>query len=274
MTIQPEDVRKHLATGRSGEEAKPGAVPAGRAGAGEPPPPDGPPTVAPGSPKEEAILVSISASYFGLRRGLAVIALAMPILLWLRGGYDHLQGSISAYYHYFYSPTGAQLYGGGAARDILVGILCAAGAALYFYKGYSWKENWALNIAGVAAILLAVAPMDWPSTEFADKSVLSWIHSVAAVVFFLAIAFVCLFCSGETLALMKEDDARRLRFQRTYMVIGTLMIVLPLSVVAINFLMPSAGESYVTFAIEVVAIYVFAAFWLVKSKEITLIQAA
>ena len=60
--------------------------------------------------------------------------------------------------------------------------------------------------------------MDWPSTEFADKSVLSWIHSVAAVVFFLAIAFVCIFCAGDTLKLLK-DEVKRKWYKRAYALI-------------------------------------------------------
>jgi len=266
MTIKPEDVRKHLETRNNSEEAVAGGAPASAE--------ESLVQVAPAveAAKENAILESISASYFGLRRGLAALAFALPILLWLGAGYDHLQGSISAYYHFFYSAAGDLRYGGGAVRDVLVGILCAAGAALYFYKGYGWKENLALNIAGIAAILLALAPMDWPHTSPDQKSLLSFLHTGAAIVFFLAIAYVCLFCSGETLELMKEDDERRLRFKRAYTVLGTLMIVLPLTVVGLDYLMPDQAVSYVTFAIEVVAIYVFATFWVVKSREIAIIQ--
>lgn len=263
MSIEPEDVRKHLAR-QSGAGADKPAGPAAEQVAGGAPVTQRAAAVA---AREEAIQTSISASYFGLRRGLAALAIALPILLWLGAGYDHLQGSISAYYHF--TPVGEPRYGAGASRDIMVAILCAAGAALFFYKGYSRRENMALNIAGVASVLIAIAPMDWPSTP--DRSLLSITHTAAAVIFFLAIAFVCLFCSRDTLALL-NDEARKTWFRRIYRVLGILMIVLPLAVVAHDLLRQSTGKSYVTFTVEVVAIYVFAAFWLVKSREIALIQ--
>lgn len=260
MTIDPEDVRKHLAAKQS--QAGPSAALSLEAMAA--------PAAAVPPTKEAAILESISASYFQLRLGLAVLAFALPILLWLGAGHDHLQGSISAYYHY--SAVGDLRYGAGTVRDVLVGILCAAGAALYFYKGYSWQENLALNIAGIAAILLALAPMDWPHAPLAQKSFLSLVHSGAAVVFFLGIAFVCLFRSGDTLELIEEGDRRR-RFKRLYALFGTLMIVLPLTAVLLNYLMPVEAESNrLIFTIEVVAIYVFAFFWVAKSREIALLE--
>lgn len=259
-TIKPEDVRKHL-------EAKQGRAGASAASALE--------TMAAGAAAVEAakrneILDNISASYFLLRRGLAMLAFALPILLWLGGGPDHLQGSISAYYHY--SAAGDLRYGAGTVRDILVGILWAAGAFLFFYKGYSWQENAALDVAGLAAVGLALFPMDWPPNPALQPSFVSIIHSVSAVLLFLAMAYVCLFRSGETLELMK-DEARRRRFKRVYALLGTLMIVIPLTVVLLHYLLPGpADTSPVVFGIEVAGIYVFAAFWLVKSREMTILE--
>ena len=259
MGIRPEDVRKHLEAkqGGAGLSAAPALETAADGAAVE-------------AAKENAILENISASYFLLRGGLALLAFALPILLWLGGGWDHLQGSISAYYHY--SAAGDLRYGAGTVRDVLVGILWAAGAFLFFYKGYSWKEDWALNIAGVAAVLLALFPMDWPSSDDAQPSLVSIVHSISAVLLFLAMAYVCLFQSGETLGLMK-DEARQRLFKGFYTVLGTLMIVLPLTVVALHYLLDSpTGNSSLTFSVEVAGIYVFSAFWLVKSREIAILE--
>jgi hypothetical protein len=258
MGIKPEDVRKHLEAkqGRAGVAIAPALEMAAGTAAVE-------------AAEKNAILENISASYFLLRRGLALLAFALPILLWLGGGWDHLQGSISAYYHY--SAAGDLRYGAGTVRDILVGILWAAGAFLFFYKGYSWKENLALDVAGVAAVLLALFPMDWPPDEAAQPSFVSIVHSVSAVLLFLAMAYVCLCRSGDTLE--KLDPERRRRFKRTYAVLGTLMIVIPLGVVLLHYLFPGpADTSPVVFAIEVAGIYVFAAFWLVKSREIAILE--
>ena len=46
--------------------------------------------------KRGEVLASITASYFFLRRGLAFLALAFPVGLWLLAGF---QDSLSAYYH-------------------------------------------------------------------------------------------------------------------------------------------------------------------------------
>ena len=272
MGIKPEDALKHLAR-QSGAQAETSAGSALEMTVAEGAMTQGAAAGTGGAlseaDREREIQASISASYFGLRRGLAVLAFALPILLWLVVGYDNLRGSISVYYHYVYPLADPVVYGAGAARDIMVGILCAAGAALFFYKGYGWKENLALNIGGIAAVLVAIAPMDWPSQP--ERSFLSVTHLAAAIIFFLAIAFVCLFCSRDTLALLR-DDARRARFKRLYAVLGTLMVVLPLAVVGYHGLFPREGENYVTFFVEVAAIYVFATFWVVKSKEIDAIQ--
>ena len=81
-------------------------------------------------------------TYHNLRVGIGVIGLALPVLLWLGGKFLDgmpLRGSMSAYY---YSPT---------MRNVFVGILFAIGVGLYLYKGFSTKENWALNAAASGA---------------------------------------------------------------------------------------------------------------------------
>lgn len=260
MTIKPEDVRRHLeakqgrigASAASGPEAlaaRAAAVPAG---------------------KEGAILESITASYFLLRRGLAALAFAFPIVLWLGAGPDDLQASISAYYHY--SAAGGPQYGAGTMRDVFVGVLWAIGAFLFFYKGYSWQENWALNVAGLAAVLIAMFPMDWPPDPSAEPTLAAIVHQTSAVLFFLATAYVCLFRSGDTLELM-NDEALKRKFKRGYAVLGVLMVLIPLTVVLLHFMLPGpADRSPVVLMIEVAGIYVFSAFWLVKSREIAILE--
>lgn len=260
MTIKPEDVRKHLAAehGSAGPPAGPPAEAVAAAAA------------AGAAAKEDSIVKSISASYFLLRRGLAALAFAFPILLVLGVGPDEVQASISAYYHYA-TPDSLD-YGAGTMRDVFVAVLCAVGAFLYFYKGYSWKEDWALNIAGVAAILVALCPMDWPPDPGSPPTTMAIVHQTSAVIFFLATAYVCLFRPGDTLALMK-DEARRLRFKRTYALLGALMVLIPLTVVALHFLRPvTADTSPWVLLIEVSGIYVFSAYWLMKSREIALLE--
>ncbi|MBV8972617.1 MAG: hypothetical protein JO290_10035 [Sphingomonadaceae bacterium] len=220
-------------------------------------------------PGTAAILAGISASYFRLRRGLAIVAFAFPIVLAIGAG-GVLQGSISAYYHYSRfacSPGGACPAGGGTMRDVFVGALWMIGSFLLFYRGYSRAEDRVLNVAGLTAVAISLSPMDWPAA--AAATLRGRIHGTSAVVFFLCIAYVAIFRARDTTVLL--DDARRSTFTAIYRTLGALMVVLPLGAVALHLLLPNP-QSRVILGIEVSGIYVFAAFWLVKSREIALIE--
>lgn len=81
----------------------------------------------------------ISATYYTLRKGLAVLALALPWVLWIGGHIFSdlpLQASMSAYYH----------AGGGVMRDAFVGIMFAVSFFLVLYKGFTYFENHAFNL--------------------------------------------------------------------------------------------------------------------------------
>lgn len=232
-------------------------------------------SAAPAALTRSDLYETISGSYFTLRRGLALLALAFPVALWLIAGPAHLQGSISAYYHYHPNSGPPSPFGNGSARDVFVGVLWAIGAFLFFYRGYSRREDVALDIAGLAALLISTFPMDWPDDV---GSLRNTIHFTSAVTFFLAVAYVCLFRPGDTLPLL-DDPAQRRRFKRTYAGMGTLMIGVPVSILAVHFLadwlhlLPErSDENRWVFWVEVAGIYVFAAYWLVKSREIALIE--
>lgn len=218
--------------------------------------------------KAGAILASITASYFLLRRGLALSALAFPAVLILGAGLEHIQGSISAYYHF--SAAAPVSYGAGTMRNLFVGVLWAVGAFLFFYKGYSWRENLALDIAGAAAVLVALCPMDWPAGQDSARSRTAHVHYASAVLFFLATAYVCLGESGTTLRHL-ADVERRARFKRGYAVLGGLMVGIPALTYALH-LLGYAYRGYTVLIVEVAGIVVFALFWLVKSREIAAIE--
>lgn len=217
----------------------------------------------PAEAKRDDVLISITASYFFLRRGLAFIAIAFPIALWALAGF---QSSLSAYYH---CSRGGCAHGAGDARDVLTGVLLAVGTFLFFYKGYTRREDWALNLAGIAAACVAFFPCDYPSVE--GRSLMGKIHFGSGLVFFLAIAFVCLACSGETLAKLK-DAAKARRYRRIYAGLGAAMIAVPLAVLALHYGLNRHQEGYYVLAVEIAGLVVFSAFWLVKSREIALIE--
>lgn len=197
-------------------------------------------------------------TYVSLRFGIVVIAVAFPFWLWVVGDVKYSvprQASISAYYHAsandkykdceqlfqaLCAKSGqgnsqapddqrviqlcrAAQYGAGAMRNWFVGVLFGIGVFLYLYRGFSTTENYTLNIAGGLALGIALNPMDlW------ERSRPGTIHGFCAVSFFLAIAFVALFCARDTLHLI-GDKKRRRRYSRLYLGLGSLMIILPLA---------------------------------------------
>ena len=195
----------------------------------------------------------ITGTYTTLRLGVAVIGIALPLLLWIGGLIVldvPLRDSMSAYYH-----TGM--------RNVLVGLLFATGACLYLYKGFSDQENVALNCAGIFAVCVAMFPPGLPG----GPTRLLTAHSAAGALFFLAVAYVCLFRAPDTLTLMRDAERAR-SYRRAYRLIGTGMVLSPvIAWVLTQFLRGGDGNPY-TFFIELAGTWIFGAYWLVKSREI------
>jgi hypothetical protein len=193
-------------------------------------------------------------TYFSLRIGIGVLALAFPPLLLIGGLIIGVpwQDSMSAYYH--------ASSGTGSMRDWFVGILFAVAAFLILYRGYRPLENGLLNVGGAFAIGVAIFPMPWLC-----QAGCKWTpHGFCAVAFFLCLAAVCLFCSRDTLQLIK-DPVRRKHYQALYTSLGLMMVALPLAAWAVTTLFE---PSKVIFCIEVAGIAAFSAYWLTKSKEL------
>jgi hypothetical protein len=209
-------------------------------------------------PLEEHVL----ATYFTLRVGIAVIAIAFPLLLWLGGRFYvglPLQDSMSAYYH--------AAVDGRSMRNWFVGILFAVGVFLYLYKGFSNKENYALNVAGVMAIGVAVFPMEWACGEACSRYS---VHGVCAVLFFVSIAFVSVRCAADTLSLIQDEHLRTV-FRRAYKTLAGLMLASPAIALVLNFILLQHRAA--VFYVEAFGILAFAAYWLTKCRELALSQA-
>lgn len=210
---------------------------------------------------ESHIRKHILSSYFSLRVGMGIIGFALPPLLWviarLLEGHGLLP-SMSAYYH-------------SASRDVFVGSLFAIGAAAYLYKGYTLRENIAMNLAGLCAVGVAIFPTDCPqviTNIVCETPTYKGAHTLFAIIFFLLIAYVCIFLSNDTLKFV-SNDAKRKRYKLTYRTIGALMVLLPLLVFIQDFgYMNIAPGKTTLFWMEALAIWSFAAFWLLKSREI------
>ena len=204
----------------------------------------------------------ITQTYINLRLGMATIALLLPILLiigsWLSSKVA-FQESISAFYH-----TGM--------RNLFVGSLCAVGSFLYLYKGFNERENIALNFAGIFALGVAFFPTSIPE-EIMESSVnylpdnpftAPYLHGICAVLFFIAIAYVCIFSGKYTVELIEDEKVRK-RYLGIYRVIGLVMVAFPILAVLLTF---NSARDYLVFIFEFAAIWVFALFWITKVKEL------
>lgn len=208
---------------------------------------------------------SVSTSYVILRNGIGVLGFALPIVMVVGGGLDHIQASLSAYYHY--SAEHPAQYGAGTMRDVFVGMLCAIGAFLFFYRGHSLQEDVALNIAGIAAVLIALFPMDWPANAGARMSMEAKLHTASATAFFVMIAYVCVFRARDTLCLL-EDPTQRRPFERIYLGLGILMLATPATVTLLEIMSTAVDIGHKILIVEAGGVFVFASFWLIKSWEV------
>jgi hypothetical protein len=193
------------------------------------------------------------ATYRALRWATAILGLALPWVLWLGGRIlagEPLEESMSAYYY-----TGM--------RDELVGILFAVGSFLVVYRGYTWLENWALNLAGFFVAGVALFPTGSRDAGASGSP----LHVLFAVSFFASIAYVCIFRASDTLALIHEETVAR-RFRKVYQLLGGLMILSPLLALLLALPEPGSRARSFIFFVEAVGVYVFAAYWIVKSLEI------
>ena len=136
---------------------------------------------------------------------------------------------------------------------------------LILFHGLSKRENWLLNIAGIAAISVAMNPM--PDNQGNNDLTL---HAASAILFFACIAIVAVFLSKERIKYIIYPPKRR-RFAAAYDAAGVAMIAMPVAVAAIHFLGGTKEESHWIYWIEAFGIWSFAAYWFVKTFEYCLL---
>lgn len=232
-------------------------------------------------------------TYFSLRFGLALLAFAFPVWLYLWGRVVHglpLQPSMSAYF--FAARASADSGGMQCAefpmRTFFVGGLCAIAAGLQLYKGLTRRENTLLNLAAVCAVFVAVFPERITGKDLeADArvqqlvkdcpAVLDWvqrqpdwpIHFIAAGALFVLLAIVAWQCAGHSLAYLPPEHARHgPTLRRSYRVLAVLMTLCP----AVGYLLASvlARGGSVVFFVEMAGIWTFGTYWAVKTWEMSL----
>ncbi len=188
------------------------------------------------------------------RRWISLLAAMFPIAFLTSSLVLHrtqFQSSISAYY-----------WTNDIERNIFVGVLCFVASYLILYKGYTWLEDRALDLAGVSAVGVAFFPMD------SDPGISA--HGVFAVIFFGCIFYVCIFMSKMTLPVLELD--RQKFFRRCYWACSVVMVGLIMIAVVFSLIPGEYREALsnynVAFWLEAFGIWAFSAYWYIKSREL------
>jgi hypothetical protein len=215
---------------------------------------------------------AIVENYRKLRTRIGVIALAFPAVLiavglcWGIG----VQPTLSNYYFAQDTVGRVDLF---PVRLWFCGILFVVGVFLYKYQGFSENENRWLSLAGLFALGVAVFPMSVAGKNEYDF-VLAWIglsqlslHGICAVLAFGCIAVVIVWYADSTLSeLKKTKPAAYKRYKAAYFFIAAFMVLAIGVSIFLNYAYP--GHFFIL-AAEALGIWAFAAYWLVKNRELT-----
>jgi hypothetical protein len=197
-------------------------------------------------------------SYLELRSAVGFIALGLPLALlgysWLAPGRHALPMSISAYY---YTPM----------RNLLVGCLCAIGFFNLCARGYEWRDELAGFISSVCAFGAAFCPTFPPGPTTRLEREMGALHNYFAELFFITLAFMCLFLFRTT-ARNRTVTRNKRRRNRVYTVCGIMMALSGV----VDFVchrmrpIPMWGPVGSIFCCELVALEAFGVAWLAKGK--------
>lgn len=211
-------------------------------------------------PNSSKLQSHVFSTYITLRYGMAILAMVFPLFLYAYGNLFHglpLQDSMSAYY---WAPDP----GSSPVRVWFIGGLFALGAFFYLYKGFGWRENLALNLASVMAVGVAYFPMEW-ADKGVDADQLFTLHGFCAIAMFSCLAYVAWFCSHDTLPHLSDKDLVR-KYVIYYRITSAMMLLSPITAFVLTAILKASG-AYVFF-IELVGIWAFSAYWILKSSEL------
>ena len=221
--------------------------------------------------KDELVLSQLS-----LRKGLGILGLTLPAVFILASAASpthSLQKSLSAYYYVAH------------LRDLLVGVLCAIGAFLVFYRGYStvprpflilpgWISRHMTDaklttLAGVGALVTALLPTCQPIGPCGSK-LMAGFHLAGSVTFLgtLAVLSIGSFTQSDT---PRQDwQAEKIWSNRLYTTCGWIILAALAAAGLVLWLdIKSIGPiTQPVFWLESLAIWSFGISWLVKGDAI------
>lgn len=199
-------------------------------------------------------------TYVSLRRLIVVVTVAFLVTLSayrLSGHERPNRNSISAYYHHDNR--------GFPMNDVFVGALTSVALLLIAYQGYTDREKWALDVAGIALLGVVAFPMDWPADPPRPSSPVEIAHYSAAAVFYLAVSYVCLLRAHDTLRAM-HNEQRKAMFKQAYRVTGLMLLAIPATTLVLR------QFAWWLYGVEYAGVVVFLAYWLIKGFELRLTQ--
>ena len=221
--------------------------------------------------REPPLNEHIFGTYFALRMSMVVFGILLPIVVVSVGLLFYgisLQPSISDYY--WASPTkklfDTTLFDQTApSRVWFVGGIFAIAACLVVYRGFSPRENNILNIAALLAVGVAIFPM-CKATATVQCGQFS-LHGICAIAMFGCLCRVIWKHAKDTLKWLPHDAKPNAKqFETYYQRISVTVMLLPVAAFVVNYF---AGESIFILVLETLSIWTFAAYWWVKSWELS-----
>jgi len=206
--------------------------------------------------------IRIIISYKTLRKAIGILALLLPLILFLwdifsHGGVTIL--SISGFYH-------------SSMRDFFLGLMFIVSVFLISYNGFDARDQIITSVSGVFGLLLSLFPVgkfDSPSLLIGifqqPSQVSNPIHLISAVLFFLMLAIMSFFLF--TLTDQNEPGDQKKFRNLIYRICG-IFIVLALIFCGLSMtILKVAFTGFPAVLIgEWVALWAFGISWLIKGE--------
>lgn len=212
----------------------------------------------------------VVVSFRTMRRMIGYLGMALPVLLFvwsvLLTQSHFLLDSISSYYS-------------TNMHDLFVSILCAVAFFLFNYYGYDKYDFIAFKIASLSALGVAFNPsfVKSPMNPYIHippnvSELTNTVHYISAAIFFCTLAVVSFFLFTKTGPNKKQPVAvgRKHTRNQVYRVCGLIIFACILCMLVIGFIPDEAPflRWNPVFWVETVALFAFAASWLVKGEVI------
>lgn len=192
------------------------------------------------------------------------VAIGLPIIIGIGG---HIWGMRPTLSHFYYERI--------ILGDFFVGCLVFIGTVMFAYRGWSQKVADLASIAGFSAYLVAIIPtMGWFIGEdnaylFAPYAAV--VHSLAAVMVFLILAWFCFFVFTRIEPHQIGGDGRPLPAKRMrnrwYNRAGWVILLSILTIFICNIWFAEWTErNNIVFYVEAVMLIAFGISWLLKGR--------